>query len=97
MKYYLTVNKLTEENNFSARVPVTITHDLQSLIDLILDRRHVMSRTDLVAAFDIFFQTAKGCIARGEGINLPIFNLGYSIAGVFEDEDDTFDPNRHRI
>ncbi|WP_430817547.1 DNA-binding domain-containing protein [Carboxylicivirga sp. RSCT41] len=97
MNYFLKENKLTEEDNYSARVQVVKSHDLDGIIDLILDRRHVLSRTDLVAAFDIFFQTVKGCITRGEGINLPLFNLGYSISGVFDDDDDMFDPERHRI
>lgn len=97
MYYFLNENRLTEEHDFSARVKVVKSHDLEGIIDLILDRRNVISRTDLVAAFDIFFETVRGCISRGEGINLPLFNLGYSISGVFDDEDDLFDPARHRI
>ncbi len=97
MKYYLKENKLTEEENYLARVQVEQAHDLEGIIDLILDRRNLVSRTDMVAVFNAFFETVQGCIKRGEAVNLPLFNLNYSISGVFEDEDDTYDPSRHRI
>ena len=97
MKYYLMENKLTEEDNYSARVQVEVSHNLDGIINLILDRRNVMSRTDLVAAFNAFFETVQGCIERGESINLPLFNMGYSISGVFDDDDDTYDAARHRL
>ena len=97
MKYYLNEIKLNEDNNFSARVQIEKSYDLTGIINLILDRRNVMSRTDLVAAFNIFFETVQGCIKRGENINLPLFNLGYSISGVFNDEEDSFDPARHHV
>ncbi len=97
MKYYLNENKLTDEKNYSARVLTEQSYDLNGLIDLMLSKRNVVSKTDITAVFTSFFQTVEECIQRGEGINLPIFNLGYSITGVFEDETDTFTPEKHQI
>lgn len=97
MKFYVAKNNLTPEDNCSARVVSEQSHDLEGVIDLILARRNLVSRTDIVAVFTAFFEAIEGCIQRGENINLPIFNVGYSITGVFDDEDESFNPEKHQI
>jgi hypothetical protein len=97
MKYYLTEIKLTDESNYSARVQVDVSHNLDGIINLILNRRNLVSRTDLVAVLNAFFESIQECIERGEGVNLPLFNLGYSISGVFDNDEDMFDEEQHRI
>jgi len=57
----------------------------------------LVNRTDIVAVFSAFFEAIENCIQRGENINLPIFNLGYSITGVFDDEDESFNSEKHQI
>lgn len=97
MKYYLGETKLTDERKYTARVSTERSHDLPQLIDLMLDKRNLVSRTDIVAVFTAFFETIDECIKRGENINLPIFNMGYSITGVFDKSTDTFDPEVHEV
>jgi len=97
MNYYLKENQLTEDFNYAARVLTKESHDLDGIIRLMLEKRSVISKTDIAAVFTAFFQIVEECIQRGENINLPIFNLGYSITGVFEDDTDLFDPEKHQI
>lgn len=97
MKFYVVKNKLTTEDNYSARVLSEQSYDLEGIIDLILSKRNLVSRTDIVAVFSAFFEAIEGCIRRGENINLPIFNVGYSITGVFDNEDESFNPEKHQI
>lgn len=97
MKYYLKENQLTEENNYAARVLTEESHDLDAIIRLMLEKRNVVSKTDITAVFTAFFQIVEECIQRGENINLPIFNLGYSITGVFDEDTDVFDPEKHHV
>ena len=97
MKYYLSETKLTDERKYTARVSTERSHDFEELIDLMLAKRNLVSRTDIVAVFTSFFETIDECIERGENINLPIFNMGYSITGVFDKPTDTFNPDEHEV
>ncbi|WP_421921111.1 DNA-binding domain-containing protein [Marinifilum sp.] len=97
MKYYLKENQLTDENNYAARILTEKSHDLDAIIQLMLEKRNVLSRTDINAVLTAFFQIIEECIRRGENINLPIFNLAYSITGVFDEDTDVFDPEKHQI
>jgi Bacterial DNA-binding protein. len=97
MKYYLSESKLTDERKYTARVSAERSYDLPQLIDLMLSKRNLVSKTDIVAVFTAFFETIDECIERGENINLPIFNMGYSITGVFDKSTDTFNPEEHEV
>jgi len=97
MKFCVRKNNLTPEDNYSARVITEQSYDMEGIIDLMLSKRNLVSRTDIVAVFSAFFETIEGCIKRGENINLPIFNLGYSITGVFDNEDESFNPEKHQV
>jgi hypothetical protein len=97
MKYFLTPNKLTEDNNYSGRIKVDQSYDLEAFIKLMLSKRNLVSETDIVAVLSAFFEEIEMCVQRGENVNLPIFNMSYSITGVFDDEDDSFDPERHKL
>jgi hypothetical protein len=97
MKFYLTENHLTTKQNFSARVVSDKSHDLEGIINLMLSKRNLVSRTDIVAVFSAFFETVENCIKLGENITLPIFNISYSITGVFENEDESFNREKHHV
>ncbi|CAL2085478.1 conserved protein of unknown function [Tenacibaculum sp. 190524A02b] len=97
MKFYLTENKLTEETNYTARVLVERTVNQEELIDKMLSKRNLVSKTDIVAVLNSYHEEMIECIEDGDTLNLPFFNLSYSISGVFDDEGDGFNPEKHKL
>jgi len=97
MKFYLVENKLTEETNYTARVLVERTVNQGELIDKMLSKRNLVSKTDIVAVLNSYHEEMIECIEDGDTLNLPFFNLSYSITGVFENEDDSFNPEKHKL
>lgn len=97
MKYYLVENKLTEEENYSARVLVERTVNQDALIEKMLSKRNLVSKTDIVAVLNSYYEEIRECILDGDNINLPLFNLSYSITGVFENESDSFNASTHKL
>ncbi|TCI94775.1 DNA-binding domain-containing protein [Tenacibaculum sp. M341] len=97
MKYYLVENKLTEEENYSARVLVERTVNQDALIEKMLSKRNLVSKTDIVAVLNSYYEEMMECILDGDNINLPFFNLSYSITGVFETESDSFNASNHKL
>lgn len=82
MKYYLIENKLTDETNYSARVLTERTINQDELIDKMLSKRNLVSKTDIVAVLNSYYEEIIESIEEGDNINLPLLNIGYSISGV---------------
>ncbi|MGG8496850.1 DNA-binding domain-containing protein [Tenacibaculum sp. TC6] len=97
MKYYLIENKLTEETNYLARVLTERTINQEELIEKMLQKRNLVSKTDIVAVLNSFYEEIIEAVEEGDNINLPIVNIGYSISGVFETEEDSFNPDTHKL
>ncbi len=70
MKYFLVLNNLISEVNYSARVKTDQSHDMQGFIKLMLSKRNLVSETDIVAVLNAFFEEVEKCVERGENINL---------------------------
>ncbi|BDD11425.1 hypothetical protein FUAX_38570 (plasmid) [Fulvitalea axinellae] len=99
LKYYLRENKLTAENpnDQIAQVDIAKSHDLDSVVSEMVKRGSTTTRTDILAVLNEYHEVVKDLISQGEGVRLPLVNVSYSISGVFEGEDDTFDPERHTL
>ncbi|WGH76673.1 DNA-binding domain-containing protein [Tenacibaculum tangerinum] len=97
MKYYLTENMLTEESNYSARILTERTINQEELIEKMLRKRNLVSKTDIVAVLNSFYEEIIESIEEGDNINLPIVNISYSITGVFQTEEDSLNPDIHKL
>ena len=97
MKYYLVDNKLTEEDNYSARILTERTVNQEALIEKMLSKRNLVSKTDIVAVLNSYYEEIIQCIKEGDNLNLPLVNIGYSISGVFETEDANFNADTHKL
>ena len=71
--------------------------NIDELINRILDRGTTLTKTDLLAVFHIANEEVAKASAKGETINLPLFNTSFSISGVYDSALDTFDGNRHKL
>ena len=95
LDYALVKNKFGE--GFTAITYPGKSINQNELIDRITDRGTTITKTDLLAALNIAFDELSKAVARGETINMPLFNSSFSISGVFESPLDSFDGNRHKL
>jgi hypothetical protein len=97
-KYYLAENQLTDRKNDWMAIAVPMAGmDKESFITEILDKGSTLTRTDILAVFNVMEEVAVKASLAGYTINLPLFNTSFSISGVFDGPHDTFDGNRHKL
>ncbi|CAL2079049.1 conserved protein of unknown function [Tenacibaculum sp. 190524A02b] len=97
MKYYLVENKLTEDKNYIAKIQAKQTVSQEELIERMLSKRNLVSKTDILAVFNSLYEEVVGCIEEGENISLPLFNLSYSITGTYKNPEENFNPDTHKL
>lgn len=98
LKYSLTENLLTERpDDYSAQTHSIASLDKEAIINRMLSRGTLLTRTDIVAVLNNLEETIVDALLEGNNINLPLFNTSFSISGVFEGPLDSFDGNRHKL
>ena len=98
LKYTLVENFLTERpDDYMAQTVATRTYTRDDVIDRMLQRGTLVTRTDIVAVLNNLEETVEEITDEGGTVNLPLFNTSFSVSGVFEGPMDTFDPNRHKL
>ena len=98
LKYSLTENLLTAQpDDYHARPQEVSSHYLESIISQMLEKGSTVTRADILAVLNNFFEVAGSITASGETINTDLFKTGLSISGVFDGAGDTFDKSRHSI
>jgi hypothetical protein len=98
VKYYLVENLLTERpDDYQAQVTSTASLDREAVIDRILKRGSLLTRTDILAVMNGIEETVADALLEGCTLNLPLFNTSFSISGIFDSPMDSFDGNRHKL
>jgi hypothetical protein len=98
LEYSLHENPLTNRpDDYVAQTHVRKIYDKEEFIALMMIRHTMMTHTDVIAVFDNIEETAGYIAGNGDGINLPLFNTGHAISGVFNSIMDSYDPKRHRL
>ena len=98
LKYALLPNLLTPNpDDYVAQVQNVKSHDLSSITQKMLEKGSTITKTDVLAVLNSFFETLTQITKDGETINLDLFKTTVSITGVFDHAADTFDPKRHQI
>ena len=98
LKYSLNENLLTERpDDYSAQVHPTGTYDKEAIINRMLQRGTLVTRTDIVAVLNNFEETICEITEEGGMANTPLFNTSFSMSGVFDGPMDAYDGNRHKL
>lgn len=98
LKYALGENLLTERpDDYTAQVIPGRSYSRSEIIDRMLQRGTLVTKTDVVAVLNNFEEVITDILTDGDTVNLPLFNTSFSISGVFEGVMDTFDSNRHKL
>ena len=98
VKYSLTENLLTERpDDYTAQTHSAGSLDEEAIIARIMTRGTTLTRTDVVASFNALREVVTEAAAQGYNVNLPLFNIAFSISGVFDGPMDVYDGNRHKL
>ena len=98
LKYSLNENLLTDRpDDYSAQTHASGSFDMEAIINRMLSRGTLVTRTDVVAVMNNFQEAVVDIVNEGGMINTPLFNTAFSISGVFESPLDSFDGNRHKL
>jgi hypothetical protein len=98
LNYSLQENLLTgRKNDFKAQPHIRRSFNKEELIDLMLQRGTLMTKTDALAVFNNIEETIVDIVSDGDTVHLPLFNIGFSISGAFDGAFDSFDPARHKL
>ena len=98
VNYYLLENMLTErQNDYSAHTHVAASFDKEAIIARMLNRGTLLTRTDILAVLNGLEETIAAVLLEGNSVTLPLFNISFSISGVFDGPLDVFDRHRHKL
>ncbi|UOB18152.1 DNA-binding domain-containing protein [Abyssalbus ytuae] len=98
LKYSLKKNLLTPQpDDYTARPQGVKSYDLENIIAQMLTKGSTVTRTDILAVLNNFFEVVGDITANGGTINTDLFKTKFSITGVFDSATDGFDKNRHTI
>lgn len=98
LKYSLKENQLiTRRNNYLARTYAKASYNKTEFIKRLIDKGTLVTETDAVAVLNAIENTVVEIIEEGGTLNLPLFNTSFTISGVFDSPDDSFDEKRHKL
>ena len=98
LKYCLRENLLTAKpDDYMAQVTDSQVFTLEDIIDRMVKRGTTVTRTDLAALMQLYTQDCTYIVEEGGTLNTPLINTSFSISGVFDGADDSFDGKRHGI
>ncbi|GHT80975.1 hypothetical protein FACS189467_4240 [Bacteroidia bacterium] len=98
LEYSLHENLLTERtDDFAAQPHVKNSYKRDQLIELMLQRGTLVTKTDIIAVLNNLEETVDYIVRNGGTVTLPLFDTGFSIGGVFDSAMDVFDPARHKL
>lgn len=70
---------------------------VKDLINQITGPGSILKDTECVAVIEAFLKAIAGNLQEGYGLQTEYFSLVPEVSGVFEDENDRFDPARHEV
>lgn len=98
LKFFLSENTLTEKpDDYMAFTLASGSYNKNSIIDLMLKRGNLLTKTDILAVLNSFEEVISDLIEEGNNINTPLFNTSFSISGTFNGPLDSFDSTRHKL
>ena len=98
LKYCLRENLLTAKpDDYMAQITDSQVFTLDDIIDRMVKRGTTVTRTDLAALMQLYTQECTYIVEEGGTLNTPLINTAFSISGVFDGADDSFDGKRHSV
>lgn len=98
LKYSLIPNHLTDDpDDYMGIVQDQQSHTIEDIIDIMIGRGSTVTKAEALSVIEEYEAAVEQILASGGSVNTSLFRTKDSIAGVFTDQFDTFDPSRHYI
>lgn len=98
VKYSLFDNPVTPDpDDCKAIVQDAEKIGIDDLIDDVTTEGSILKRTECVAVVHAVFMALGKQLKKGKGFTSDYLVLSHSIKGVFDNQEDSFDPKRHQI
>lgn len=98
LKYSLVDNPLTDDpNDCRAQVQEYRRKRIEDIVTQLTVAGSILKDTECIAVINGFLKTLAHNLSEGVGFDSDYLTLTHSVAGVFADKNDRFDPNRHQV
>lgn len=98
LKYSLRKSNITEHaDDFVAQPHPKRNYDKEAIIERMLQRGSLLTRTDILAVLNEYEETIADIVEEGNTASTPLFNTSFSISGVFDGVMDTFASSKHKL
>lgn len=98
LEFYLATNNMTaDSDDYMAISSNTNSYSIEDVFDHMTREGSTITKAEALASFEEISQGIINLIRQGNAVVTPLFNIRSGISGVFEDEDDNFDANRHQV
>ena len=97
IRYSLQQDALNHSGTYHAHVNPTVSLSLEDLVDRMAGASNTVERPRLFAVASLLMETVTQALSQGEQVNLPICRLRPAIRGTFNDQGDSYSPDRHDV
>ncbi|MDR8392144.1 DUF4469 domain-containing protein [Aliifodinibius sp. S!AR15-10] len=98
LQYYLIPNNITSTPDDYMAVSINPeSYSIEDVFDHMTREGSTITKAEALAGFEEVTQGIINLVQQGHAVNTPLVNISPGINGVFDGEDDQFDPDRHRV
>lgn len=98
LHFYLIPNHMhPNSDNFMAVSTNSGSYTLEDVFDRIVEGGSTITKADALAVFEEITQNIIEIVEDGNSVTTPLINVSSSVKGAFEDKEERFNPNKHRV
>lgn len=98
LQFYLTPNHMTPTpDDYMAVTRSPQSYSIEDVYNQMTREGSTVTRAEALAAFEEITQVIINLVKQGHSVNTPLVNIASTISGVFNGDEDVFDPARHRV
>lgn len=98
LQFYLVPNHMTPApDDYMAVSRSSHNYTIDDVFDHMTREGSSITKAEALAVFEEITQAIINLIKQGDTINTPLVNIGSSVSGVFNGDEDSFDSSRHQV
>jgi hypothetical protein len=98
LEYYLVPNRITDNpNDYRAVSSNSNTYTIEDVYKQMTREGSTVTKAEALAVFEEITQAITSIVQEGHSVVTPLVNISSSVTGVFDEEEEPFDSNRHKV
>ena len=98
LEYYLVPNHITDNpNDYRAVSRNSNSYTIEDVYKQMTREGSTVTKAEALAVFEEITQAIISIIQDGHSVVTPLVNISSSVTGVFDEEEDQFDSDRHKV